>query len=62
MSVVRHLYTLLQLFVILAGGYMAYMDWFYKVPDPIPCRQGMTLAPRQSCYGEVDIQVPETEK
>lgn len=51
---------MLQCLVILAGGYMAYMDWFYKVPDPVPCHDGMTLAPRQTCYGSFDIEIPRT--
>jgi hypothetical protein len=43
-------------------GYVGYMEYFYTPPPPIPCRQGMTLEPGQSCYGRITLSTAQEGK
>jgi len=35
-------------------AWAGYMEYLYTPPPPVPCRDGMTLAPKQRCYIEVE--------
>lgn len=41
---------------VLMWGYLGYMRFLYAPPAPIPCTQGMTLMPGQSCFVTFEIK------
>lgn len=42
--------------IVLMCGYLGYMRFFYTPPAPVPCTQGMTLMPGQSCFTTFEIK------
>lgn len=49
-------------FLIWMVAYVGYMRFFYSPPDPVPCTEGMTLQPGQTCFFFIETDPPRREK